>query len=141
MDTAGRIETEPRSKLSRAPARAVLRVEDYQRAKAFYSETLGLPVDDIPGVPGNGIAMAGDGTQVELHERPGTPPPRHTVLGFHAVDFDTTFEDLRSRGVRFEDHDIPELGVKTENGVAEIGGAKMAWFKDTEGNILSVGTM
>jgi hypothetical protein len=44
--------------------------------------------------------------------------------------------DLRSKGVPFEDYDLP--GLKTVNGIAERGGVRGAWFKDPEGNILSV---
>jgi len=43
---------------------------------------------------------------------------------------------LKSRGVKFEDYDMP--GLKTVDGIATGGGAKTAWFKDTEGNILAV---
>jgi hypothetical protein len=44
--------------------------------------------------------------------------------------------DLKARGVTFEDYDVP--GMKTDNGIATAGGAKTAWFKDTEGNILAI---
>ena len=44
--------------------------------------------------------------------------------------------ELKARGVKFEEYDMP--GVKTENSIATAGGAKTAWFKDTEGNILAV---
>jgi hypothetical protein len=44
--------------------------------------------------------------------------------------------DLRGKGVTFEEYDLP--GVKTVNGIAELGGTRGAWFKDPEGNILSV---
>ncbi len=140
MDTRA-AELKTRSKLYSAQARAVLRVEDYERARSFYHDTLGLPVDDLPGVPGSGIAIAGDGTQIELYQRPGIPAPENTVLAFHAVDFEATLEDLRRRGVVFEDYDIPEIGLKTEGGVAQMAAKKAAWFKDSEGNILSVSTM
>jgi hypothetical protein len=44
--------------------------------------------------------------------------------------------ELRTRGVRFEEYDMP--GMKTVNGIATAGGAKAAWFKDTEGNTLAL---
>ncbi|MGH2654353.1 MAG: VOC family protein [Actinomycetota bacterium] len=44
--------------------------------------------------------------------------------------------ELRAKGVTFEEYDMP--GLKTVNGIAELGGEKGAWFKDPEGNILSV---
>jgi hypothetical protein len=44
--------------------------------------------------------------------------------------------DLRGKGVTFEDYDLP--GLRTVNGIAELGDIRGAWFKDPEGNILSV---
>ena len=52
------------------------------------------------------------------------------TLGFKAI------EDLKSRGVKFEDYDFPDF--KTVNGIAEIEGFRGGWFKDTEGNVLAV---
>jgi hypothetical protein len=49
---------------------------------------------------------------------------------------EATVAELRGKGVRFEDYDLP--GLKTVNGIAELGGIRGAWFKDPEGNILSV---
>jgi len=44
--------------------------------------------------------------------------------------------DLKSRGVKFEEYNMP--GIKMTNSIVTGGGAKTAWFKDTEGNILAV---
>jgi hypothetical protein len=51
-------------------------------------------------------------------------------------DVEATVADLRGKGVRFENYDLP--GLKTVNGIAELGDIRGAWFKDPEGNILSV---
>ena len=51
-------------------------------------------------------------------------------------DAEAAMADLRAKGVAFEEYDLP--GLKTVNGMAELGGLKAAWFKDPEGNILSV---
>lgn len=59
-----------------------------------------------------------------------------TQAGFTVDDFDATVTELRGRGVTFEEYDMP--GLKTVNGVAETGGMKTAWFKDTEGNTIAV---
>lgn len=69
--------------------------------------------------------------------------PENTTLGFGVpLDrFDSVIGELRARGVVLEDYDLPEMGLKTVNGVAEVEGTKAAWFKDTEGNIISVATM
>ena len=70
------------------------------------------------------------------------PAPQNTTLGFEVDpnEFDRTIEDLRTRRVHFEEYNIPEMNLRTENGIAVIGGSKIAWFLDTEGNILSVGS-
>jgi hypothetical protein len=85
----------------------------------------------------------GGGTAVMVYERPGLKAPENTTLGFGvaAAGFDALVAELRSRGVVFEEYDIPEMGLKTVNGVAELGGMKSAWFKDSEGNILNLAAM
>jgi hypothetical protein len=86
---------------------------------------------------------AAGGTMLMVYERPGSVAPENTVLGFGVAPegFDARVGDLRSRGVVFEEYDIPEMGLKTTNGVAELGGMKSAWFKDSEGNILNLAAM
>jgi predicted enzyme related to lactoylglutathione lyase len=127
------------------PAAAVLRAEDLVRAKKFYSDVLGLKPGELSGPMSEGMAMftAGDGTMVLIYERPGMPAPQNTALGFGvpADKFDALAADLRAHGVAFEDYDLPEIGLKTVNGIAEFAGAKAAWFKDSEGNIVNIATM
>ena len=60
----------------------------------------------------------------------------HTLGGFLVSDIDAAMADLRGKGVDFEEYDMP--GLKTEKGIAELEGAKISWFKDPEGNILSL---
>lgn len=122
----------------------VVRAESYARAKKFYTEVLGLkPGMEFPGSGGGGMFEAAGGTMVMVYENPGLKAPENTVLGFgvSAEQFGTVMEDLRSRGVTFEEYDMPEMGLKTVNGVAEMGGTKSAWFKDSEGNILNLAQM
>ena len=52
------------------------------------------------------------------------------------ADVEAAVAELRDKGVRFEEYDLP--GLKTVNGIAELGGTRGAWFKDPEGNILSM---
>jgi predicted enzyme related to lactoylglutathione lyase len=128
--------------LSDFPMAGVLRAEDFNRAKKFYTEVLGLVEGQSAG-PGSAMFSAGDGSMVMIYERPGMPAPENTTLGFAipADRFDAVVADLRGKGVVFEDYDIPEVGIKTTNGVAEMDGNKGAWFKDPEGNILNIVTM
>jgi predicted enzyme related to lactoylglutathione lyase len=123
----------------------VLRAEDLVRANKFYTDVLGLKARDVPGPAGEGMGMfaAGDGTMIMIYERPGMPAPQNTALGFGipADKFDGVTADLRAKGVTFEDYDLPEIGLKTVNGIAEFEGFKAAWFKDSEGNIVNIATM
>lgn len=121
---------------------AVLRAEDIGRARKFYSEVLGLEEEAIPVAQPTREAWFGTGAgpTVSIYERPGMPAPQNTTLmfGVSQDEFDAVVDDLRSRGVQFEDYDLPDIGLKTVDGVAEYEGGKVAWFKDTEDNILSV---
>ncbi len=124
------------------PVGAVLRAEKLDRAKEFYTDVMGYTVDE-QSVPGGLLLKAGEGSMLMVYERPGMPAPENTTLGIPLpdADFDGCVEYLRSKGVKLEDYDIPEIGLKTENGVATMDGTKSAWFKDSEGNILNIATM
>lgn len=58
-------------------------------------------------------------------------------MAFMVDDIEPVVRDLQSRGVRFEQYDGPTL--RTVDGVADVGYAKAAWFKDSEGNLLGIG--
>jgi len=120
---------------------AVLRADDLARARKFYTEVLGLTPG--PSSVAGDMFMAGDETAVLIYERPGMPAPENTTLGFavRADQFDALVAELRGKGVVFEEYDVPEMGLKTVNGVAIVEGIKSAWFKDTEGNIVSMAVM
>jgi hypothetical protein len=88
-----------------------------------------------------GLALfeAGAGTRLFLYQR-GPTTADHTVASFVVEDTEQTVRELSGRGVAFEHYDMP--GLKTNAmGIAEFGADKTAWFKDTEGNIIAVGTM
>jgi hypothetical protein len=58
-------------------------------------------------------------------------------MSLEVQDIDSALKELKSRGVKFEDYDTPE--IKTIDGVAQFGELKAAWFKDSEGNLLAIG--
>jgi len=123
--------------LNHAAAVAAIPVTDLERSKDFYRDTLGLK--EGKSDPSPGIYMeAGKGTGVYLYQRPPAPST-HTLAGFWVDDFDAEAEELRSKGIKFEEYDMP--GLKTVNGIATMGPMKGAWFKDPDGNILSIGSM
>jgi len=116
-------------------AAATLPAQDMERAKAFYRDKLGLtPTQEDPG--GLRYELAA-GTVFGVFPSRGKPSGTHTQIGIEVEDVEEAVKDLQSKGVRFEEYDTP--GLKTVNGVADIGGTKAAWFKDSEGNLLVVG--
>ena len=130
--------------LAEAMVAGVVRAESYARAKKFYTETLGFKsAKEFPGTGGGGMFEAGGGSMFMVYENPGLKAPQNTVLGFGvpADRFAPLMDELRSKGVKFEEYDMPDMGIKTSNGVAEFDGMISAWFKDSEGNILNIMTM
>ncbi len=124
-----------------ATVHPTLPVVNLVRAKKFYEETLGLKVileDPSPGA----VLQAGEGTTLYIYQRAATKAD-HTVAGFRVKDVEATVNELKAKGVVFEDVDVP--GLKTVEGIATMttprGEFKAAWFKDTEGNILSMSNM
>lgn len=118
--------------LSRGRATAMLPVVDMKRARAFYEQTLGLP---IATVRENGEARyESGGLSFALYPRPTPTRADHTALSFEVEDLAAEMNALRERGVRFEEYDLP--GLKTTAGVCVLGAERAAWFKDPEGNIL-----
>ena len=120
--------------LKSARAQTALPAQDLDRAKAFYRDKLGLqPLEEDAG---NVRYRVGDGTEFNVFRTMGAPSGTHTQMAFIVEDIIGEVKDLKSRGVTFEEYDYPEL--KTRDGIAEGGGAKVAWFKDSEGNLLNI---
>ena len=116
---------------------AILPAKDVQRAKNFYHDKLGL---DVQSETEAGITMgAGSGTGLFVYQKDDMVSASHTVAGFSVDNIEEEVDALRSRGVDFEEYDMP--GMKTINGIADFGGAKAAWFRDSEGNIISINQM
>lgn len=123
--------------LGKASVHPTLPVVDLQRAKKFYQEKLGLKVIKEDPSPGAQL-QAANGTSLYIYQRAATKAD-HTAAGFTVKDVDAEVKELRSKGVVFEEYDMPNL--KTVNGIATMDGVKAAWFKDTEGNILAISNM
>ena len=121
--------------LSTAPIAPTIPVVDLERAKKFYVDELGLKL--VSENPGGATLEAGGGSTLLLFPRAEATKAEHTVAGFRVDDVEAEVAALRAKGIVFEDIDMP--GLKTENGIANIGPFKAAWFKDSEGNILAVG--
>lgn len=108
-------------------------VDDIQKAKAFYGETLGLDVSEEHGMLD--LHLAG-GAEVLVYPKPNHEPATFTILNFPVDDIEKTVDRLSERGVRFEQY---EGEIETdERGIFRGEGPLIAWFKDPAGNILSV---
>jgi predicted enzyme related to lactoylglutathione lyase len=120
--------------LQSSPMYAYIPAKDIVRARRFYEQTLGF----TPGreVGGGVTYQFGDHTACFLYPTPNAGTSRASQAFWQVDDIEREVTDLKSRGVTFEEYDIPSL--KTHNGIATGGGAKSAWFKDPEGNILAV---
>ncbi len=115
-------------------AYATIAVSDFERAKRFYEEKLGLtPSEEL----GFGARYQVGSTSFLLYESSFAGTAQSTAASFAVDNLDETMAQLRARGVVFEEYDFP--GLKTVNGVADMEGIRSAWFKDSEGNILALG--
>jgi catechol 2,3-dioxygenase-like lactoylglutathione lyase family enzyme len=120
--------------LQKSPMYSYIPVSDVARARRFYEETLGFkPGRELAG--GVTYEFAG-GTACFLYPTPNAGTSKASQAFWQVDDVEREVAELKARGVTFEDYDMP--GLKTKGGIATGGGAKTAWFKDTEGNILAV---
>lgn len=133
----GRATLEFASVATRLPA------QDLDRARRFYAEKLGLePAESRPG----GLRYHCGGGAFALFESSGRASGQHTQMAWQVDDIEGVVAELRSRGVVFEEYDMP--GLRTVSAIAEVAGnypslggvgERAAWFRDSEGNLLAVG--
>ena len=116
---------------------ATIPAVDIKRAEEFYTRVLGLSVAVRPQ-EGVLILEAGAGSQIMIYEREATKA-EHTAATFEVKDLERVVVDLTAKGVQFEQYDFDDF--KTDQlGIAKMEGARMAWLKDPEGNILALGS-
>ena len=128
--------------LASGRAIAKLPAQDLDRARAFYRDRLGLtPVEEREG----GLRYRCAAGEFHVFLSSGSASGESTQLGFEVEDIDAVVEDLRARGVVFEEIDIP--GFEVVNGIATVEGnypskgtgERGTWFRDSEGNLLALG--
>ena len=111
-------------------------VNDVQKARRFYGQTLGLEVSEVPEMEDLLELHIAGGARVLIYPKPDHEPARFTILNFPVNNIEKAVMELAQRGVRFERY---EGEMKTdEKGIFRGGGPLIAWFKDPAGNILSV---
>jgi catechol 2,3-dioxygenase-like lactoylglutathione lyase family enzyme len=120
--------------LQKSPMFAYLPVKDVARARQFYEQKLGFkPKNEVAG----GVVYEfAAGTACFMYPTPNAGTSRASQAFWQVEDVAREVAELKGKGVVFEEYDMP--GMKTENGIATAGGAKSAWFKDPEGNILAI---
>jgi predicted enzyme related to lactoylglutathione lyase len=119
--------------LKSAPMRAYIPASDVARARNFYETIVGLePSEEYAG----GVFYKCAGTQVFLYPTPNAGTSKASQAFWSVDDVEAEIADLKSRGVKFETYDFP--GITMKDNILTAGGAKTAWFKDTEGNILAI---
>ncbi|GAA4907378.1 glyoxalase/bleomycin resistance protein/dioxygenase superfamily protein [Actinomycetospora succinea] len=115
----------------------VVPVSDMARSRAFYEETLGLAGEPVPG--GGTVLRAGGGTLLYLMSDAGYAGQAGWPLAsFRTHDLPGTVADLRERGVVLESMDGEPPWRTDERGIADFGDVLIAWFRDPDGQVISV---
>jgi catechol 2,3-dioxygenase-like lactoylglutathione lyase family enzyme len=116
---------------------AVVAVKDMAQAKQFYGETLGLkPAMDEDA--GGGVMYQSGNGRIYIYSSQYAGTNQATVAGWEVSDLEGAIAELKGKGITFEHYDFPD--VEHQGDIHIMGGTKAAWFKDPEGNILSLGT-
>jgi catechol 2,3-dioxygenase-like lactoylglutathione lyase family enzyme len=120
--------------LGNADIVAIVPVKDLEKGKKFYVDTLGLEiVKERPG----GIVMKSGSTQVLVYKTGFAGTNQATTAAWTVKDVDGVAKDLTAKGIKLEHYDLP--GASREGDVHILGDLRAIWFKDPDGNILSVG--
>jgi catechol 2,3-dioxygenase-like lactoylglutathione lyase family enzyme len=115
-------------------AAATLPVSDVDRAREFYEKTLGFTIEEENA--GGILYQVGD-SHLFVYPSQFAGTNQATAASFDVENLDAAVAEMRSMGITFEEYDFP--GLKTVDGIAELDGERGAWFKDPDGNILSIG--
>jgi predicted enzyme related to lactoylglutathione lyase len=119
--------------LSNAPIRAYIPASNVPRARKFYEQIVGLkPKEEYSG----GVIYECGGAEVFLYPTPNAGTSQASQAYWSVTDVEAEVTELKSRRVKFEEYNMPS--IKMTKSIATAGGAKTAWFKDTEGNILAI---
>lgn len=107
---------------------------DYDKARAFYQDRLGF---EFVSLDQYALVMSVGGHKVRISKLPNFTPLQATILGWEVEDIEAAASWLKNKGVTLENYPFVqdrELGIWTTP-----TGDKVAWFKDPDGNILSIG--
>ena len=120
--------------LGKADATPMIAVKDIDRAKQFYTDKLGLkPFEEMGG---EFFMLKSGDTTVNVYKSEFAGTNKATALTFDVDDIDAEVRELKDKGITFEHYDVQ--GLKPEGDIYSGEGMKTAWFKDPDGNILSL---
>ncbi len=120
--------------LGKSDTTPMIAVKDLDRAKNFYGDTLGL--DTVDEMGDEVVTMKSGDTKFDVYRSEFAGTNKATALTFNVDDIQAEVGDLKGKGIMFEHYDMDGL---TRNGdIYEAEGMKTAWFKDPDGNILSL---
>jgi catechol 2,3-dioxygenase-like lactoylglutathione lyase family enzyme len=120
--------------LGKADATPMIAVTDLDRAKKFYEDILGLKAKDEWD---EGVTLKSGDTSINVYRSEFAGTNKATALTFDVDDIDKEVRELKEKGIFFEQYDLPGLERRGDLYVGE-GGFKTTWFKDPDGNILSL---
>jgi catechol-2,3-dioxygenase len=106
---------------------------DLSESRAFYHDKLGLEILDENQ---EAITFRSGSTELAVTKSTTGTSDEQTQAGWHVDDLEAELRDLRARGVEIQEYDLP--GLKTVDGVADIGFADAAWLVDPHGNALAI---
>jgi catechol 2,3-dioxygenase-like lactoylglutathione lyase family enzyme len=120
--------------LGEHPITPVLLAKDLAAAREFYHDKLGLQIvrEDENAM----VFSCGGGTHLDVTKSTVGTADQQTQAAWQVSDIRAEVAELRARGVKVEDYDTP--GLKTEDGIADIGFARAAWIIDPAMNTLGI---
>jgi catechol 2,3-dioxygenase-like lactoylglutathione lyase family enzyme len=120
--------------LAKADATPMIAVKNIGRARTFYGDTLGLPTKEAMG--GEVLEVTSGETVINVYRSEFAGTNRATALTFIVDDIEAEVRELKDKGVAFEQYDM--LGLEKQGDLYVAPGMKTTWFKDPDGNILSL---
>ena len=120
--------------LGKSSATAMIAVKDLDRARKFYEETLGLSAKEAMG--GEVLEVTSGDTLISVYKSEFAGTNKATALTFDVEDIGAEVRELKDKGVMFEHYDMD--GLERQGDIYAAQGMKTAWFKDPDGNILSL---
>ena len=120
--------------LQNFPMYSYIPAKDVNRARKFYEEKVGL--EPKQKIAGGVVYEFGKGTACFLYPTPNAGTSKASQAFWQVQDIEREVAELKKRGVKFEEYDMPDM--ESKDSIYTGGGARAAWFKDSEGNILAL---